>query len=412
MLALAGPGCSSEAPSETVEATEMAISAGRDLSQFEVNFYGLVALYHPSHGGGGGFAARPCSAAILNSTGGRSIVLTARHCVTTDGSTSGPLVAANTLRLSPKASPGAAGPPSDAVTPRAVFADAYYPDCFEYAQDSALIYVDADWSANVASRLGVWLGGPDRSGTAVDEAMGYGWNIVPDIWDCAANPSGEYGAGTARASMSFQRSAPYGFRCTSVLQWFYGFPEPNAANNRIMCGDSGGPDFVDMVFSEGYSVEHLLGVHSGMNLSVAYSAGIGLPIQQALGGMFLSPLKTGHTFNLSRAPSSHLVRLVSNSGGAGTTWIYNWATQHIYDPSQEDIDQDWCLELVPTTKRVTATLCSGASTQKWYLDPTLRIRSQSATGLCLTAPTGEVFLTVSTCADLPERQGWVFHPQP
>jgi hypothetical protein len=56
---------------------------------------------------------------------------------------------------------------------------------------------------------------------------------------------------------------------------------------------------------------------------------------------------------------------------------------------------------------VVANLCTGATTQKWYLDALLRIRNSSATGLCLTA--NGAAAKVATCADLPLTQGWFFH---
>ena len=115
----------------------------------------------------------------------------------------------------------------------------------------------------------------------------------------------------------------------------------------------------------------------------------------------------GTASSLSRALNQHTVSLQPSTL---TRWIYDWSTAHIYDPSQEDVDEDWCLDL--SGNRVVANLCSTSASQRWYPDPMTRIRSGNpTTGNCLTAPTSGSTITVSACADLPTRQGWYFRVQ-
>jgi hypothetical protein len=396
-----GSGCS--APLLDTGTDREAIVNGVALSQGELTHYGLVAIYHPDDPGKQQFFPRPCSGTIIASASGRSTVLTARHCVTTDGTVNGPIAPVSAFRLIASLTPGPANPnpPAGTVIPTDVTAQPITLGApSDASQDLAVLHVNVDWSANVAARLGMWVGGATGSYSGVDVSLGYGINVVDS--SCSTDRS-IVGAGVARRGGVFTR-------VTTVIDqvsgsWQSVNAQPNGIGQAIACGDSGGPDFVDMQFDDNASMEVLVGVHSRGDQTMSRSAGPSAWLQSALGGLALGPL--GTTARLSRPLNSHTVSLTSSST---TFWLYNWNTHQIFDPSQEDVDQDWCLDLSGTT--LTANLCSAAATQKWFIDPTLRVRNSSTTGKCLTAPASGSTVSVANCVDLPNRQGWYFRAQP
>jgi hypothetical protein len=249
-------------------------------------------------------------------------------------------------------------------------------------------------------RLGIWVGGPTLAYPGIDTAFGYGINVAD--WNCDADRS-IVGAGIARRTQGFTRTSA--FSDTASISWYGSYAQPSSANGTVICGDSGGPDFVTSEFDDNASIDQLVGVHSTGSSTDLDSAGPSFWLQTTLGGTLLGVMGTAST--LSRPLNQHTVSLQASST---TTWIYNWNTAQIYDPSQEDVDQDWCLDLSGST--VTANLCNSTKTsQHWYPDSMTRIRNGSTTGKCMTAPTSGSTITVATCADLPTRQGWYFRVQ-
>ena len=399
-----------QGPGEEAAQTQGAIVNGTNATQGMLDLYGIVALYHPDSQGIQQYWPRPCSAKILFARPSIAAVLTARHCVTTNEQIGGPVAAPSQLALIHSLNPGPANPnlPPGTIPATALVAMPVAGlTTVTTAEDLAIVYVGANnWPSMATGRLGIWVGGPARAYPGIDLAFGYG--ITVSDWNCGTDRS-IVGAGTARWTEGFTRQSYVSDTAPAdgaYLPWYGIFAQPSSANGTLICGDSGGPDFVTSEFDDNASVGQLVGVHSQANDAELFDTGPNLWLQTTLGGTLLGVMGTAST--LSRPLNQHTVSLQASSS---TSWIYNWNTAQIYDPSQEDVDEDWCLDLMGNT--VVANLCNTTKpSQRWYPDAMTRIRSGNATtGNCLTAPTSGSTITVSACADLPTRQGWYFRVQ-
>ena len=404
LLACGLVACSSSNSEENAAKVNEAIVNGTALTTADVNFYGLVAVYHPDGDGLTTWFPRPCGGTILSSINGISTVLTARHCVTTNNDIDGVVAPASSFRLLPTATPGPANPnpPAGTVTPTQVLAPVFNSASPASEQDLALLVVSADWSTHVLARGGIWLAGPANAYHGVDYALGYGIN-TPD-WNCYTDRS-IVGAGVARMGLGFTDTSLVSTDASRI--WQYSFTQPNGGSQAVICGDSGGPDFVDMYFDDDVFDTTLVGVHSTGSTTAGGSAGMSLWLQQALGGLPLG-MHNGVKHNLYRALNSHTVSVSSTNY---TRWLYDYVTHTVYDPSQEDVDEDWCLD-ANGSSNVVANLCSGAASQKWYPTTNLQLRNASLTGKCLSLPSSGTTPKVVTCSDSPGTQAWQFHAQP
>lgn len=374
------------------------------LSQNELNYYGLVAIYFRDPEDNTRWYGRPCSGIILRSNGITSKVLTARHCVSQGGGAADLPVAPSMLRLNASLAPGfpSPNPPSGSVTPTSITVSPYSSGLSDTSQNWALINVPVDWRDRTSFRLGIWLGGPARTSNQVDLVLGYGMNGTD--FDCHINDSGRnsYSPGVARRGGVIPRTA---FEANDDYRtWSYTL-DGLATTQRPRCGDDGGPDFVEQYFNDEIYDTTLMGVRSYQVGHDRYSksAGISLWLQEALNGTYLQPLGGG-TKNLYRALNTTTVSLTTSNA---TPWFYDWKTGSISDRSQADIGTTYCLDVSGST--VDAKVCNGSSAQKWELYPNTRIKN-AASGRCLTAPTSGSTATVATCGSAT-TQAWHFHAQ-
>ena len=413
MIAAGSAACGGADPrqgsGEDVAQTQGAIVNGVTVTQGQLDYYGIVALYHPDYQGVQQFWPRPCTSKILYARPTAAAVLTARHCVTTNGQPDGTVAAPSQLALIHSINPGPANPnlPSGTIPATAITAFPIGLTTVTSAQDMAIVYVGANnWPSMATGRVGLWVGGPVLAYPGIDLAFGYGIDVAD--WSCDTDRS-IVGAGTARWTEGFTRLSYFIDTAqddNAFLPWYGHYAQPDSVNGTLICGDSGGPDFVTSEFDDNASIDQLVGVHSEATSTTLDSAGPDLWLQTTLGGTMLGLMGTASS--LSRPLNKHTISLQASTL---TRWIYNTNTAQIYDPSQEDINQDWCLDLSGST--VVANLCDPTRTsQRWYPDPMTRVRSEnSTTGKCLTAPTSGSTISVATCADLPTRQGWYFRVQ-
>lgn len=402
-VALCATACSGNyEDSEPDVATETSgIWNGVNLTASELNASGLVAIYHPRPPDFPNFYPRPCSGVIVRSVGGRSTVLTARHCVTTNGSISGPLVDPSVLRLTPTLSPGPAlpDPPPDAVTP------SYVMDKMDALQDIAVVFVPADWSSIANNRLGLYVGDPDRLISQQFTAYGYGIS-EPDPY-CGSTHN-TVGAGIASSGAFFTVTEGH---LTNGQPAEYAHTALSTAGQALYCGDSGGPD--ELVNAAGRVV---LGVHStGATTSgPVYSTAFDLGLQNRLSGLFLRPGNAGPEAMLGEDPATGNVVMIPQGGEPLTTLVYDSSTKQLWLNGRcvSAISSFW-----PPSIAWLATCNTSQPTQLWNVNPNGQIVNP-ITGKCLSnnLSTGVMLaacvLTINGRPVRPSSTLWTFRAQP
>lgn len=401
-VALCTVACSGgyESSSPETETEASPIYAGVELSQSELDASGLVAVYHPHPPEFPDFYPRPCSGVIVRSSGGLSMVLTARHCVTTDGDDDGPLVNAFQLRLSRTLRPLAAppGPPPDAVTPTFIF------DKMGARMDIAAVFVVADWQAVADQRMGLYVGDPRSLQSQRFTAYGYGINEYDA--GCGVTHS-TFGAGIARSGSDFTVTTGRIFFGGQPASYEY---SPISTNGQVtMCGDSGGPD--ELINGAG---RLLLGVHSsGVSLDIdSTSTPFDFSMQELLGGLYLGNRMANPDSMLGENPSTHNVQMVARDSEQRTTVTYDVPTKRIQMNGR-------CLSavsgfIIPPPAWLAACNASDPA-QMWTVYPNGQI-ANPRTGKCLTngssgVALGACVLTLNGRPIRPSATMWSFRAQ-
>jgi hypothetical protein len=402
-LVLVGCGESTELLEDDVATEQSELISNITVSENEAAQRGLVAIYHPKLPE---FAIqpRPCSGVIVRSSGGQSIVLTARHCVTLDGLTGGVVASPSQIRFVPGASPGRARcpwpqtscpnptPPASSIAASAIVD--FGPD-----RDIVVVTVPADWSSIANNRLGLYIGRTDALMNRQLSAYGYGINNL--VTNCNDLPWSVSGAGTARVGTFVINEVSSG---ANPIQYRYAIP--NLQDQRIMCGDSGGPDQADLWGNWRY----ILGIHSsGISFS-AKSIAFDLPVQQAMGGVFLSVRKIG---------SASVPELKNVAVGAGGKILMAPSANAqvaavMYDvPNRRILFGGSCMGArlnAQGQNEPFVTMCNASDPQQqWLFDPSTEIRNLGI-GQCMTA-LSDSNVALSPCNVYDDRQRRLFHPQ-
>ncbi|HEX6278154.1 MAG TPA: RICIN domain-containing protein [Polyangiaceae bacterium] len=379
-----------------------AIVNGSVLSAAQVQDSGLVAIYHPKLPSFTWYP-RPCSGVVIRSyappfstVGVVTWVLTARHCVTTDGGIWGPLASPNQLRLIPSTNPGPAAPnpPAAAVTPVSVT------DLGGLAGDTAIVTLLVDWSAIASRRLGLFVG---KSSSLVGKSLtAFGYGINPNDPSCSTNNT-SVGAGIARSGGAFpvvSSSEYFGGQSAS-----YSYTNSNSAGQSVVCGDSGGPD--QLLTLNG--MRYVLGIHSGPDGGTMRSDVINKALLDTIGGLFLSP-SNNRSFDLAVDANNNII-FVAN-GDLRRAWTkYDAATrQLVMSGSCVGTVTNAAGQLVPKVMP-----CNSADPwQKWDFNASFQLKSVQ-NGQCWTSPSAGQ-LTLSACTSgwfgPSASQQWLFSAQP
>jgi hypothetical protein len=395
LCALSLGGCSAGAPEEVITSTRSPIVNGTEESELTAQVFDQVAVYHPGLNGAPWFP-RPCSGMLVRSSVGFSYVLTARHCVTSDLSVNGPLVAPTSVRVLPGARPGLAAPnpPAAAVVGDDIQAMPISTAGPE-ARDIAMIRVRANWAPFV-TKFGMAVSAPNTFNSLPLFAFGYGINTFDTgCFDHTQNTV-TTGAGIARFGASFiiaSGSAPFP---DQVPGGFYSYVNRTGGNppQSVICGDSGGPDLIALA-----GAFQILGVHSEGTFNPgdqAVSTAAGTWVEDTLGGLYLSPDSMA---NYNFSVTSSWVPFLDLNTNINQTLRYDPATQRI-----NAFAMSRCL--VPAGGEPMAP-CQDIPLQRWAVGSDRRIIHVQS-GLCLTAANIQVF--GATCNDSP-AQRWQFHAQ-
>jgi hypothetical protein len=244
----------------------------------------------------------------------------------------------------------------------------------------------------------MWVGPPSALVGFKARSIGYGINKYDN--KCGSDMSTE-GAGTARYADGFfiqTASDPF----AGLQGGFYGLTNPNNPNSmqRLICGDSGGPDFT-LIGGTWTGIS----VHStGIDENPAISTSTNTFAQDALGGVFLSSAGAPN-MNVAVNQSTFAVSLHDDLTAPTGSALH-------FDPETHRISlqgQSRCL--TPGSPVSMSATCSTAANQRWTLAGDGRIISNFAS-TCLTVSGTNVVTT--TCANgltVEANQFWTFHPQ-
>lgn len=357
--------------SQDVQQVSQGILNGTDLSSNGLS----AAVYHsltqplascPSWPAG--WLSRPCSGTVLKRTGSQTYVLTARHCVTTDGTTGGPLVASGALRVSTAVNPGpvamGGSPPASALPATVVGAAAGT----DVGTDLAIVRVDSQLPLSSPRRLRVF-----RDTKAVlawwrwKVDFGYGRKLAGDC-------DGDVNSGAGQLRYASQ------FELKDVRDDYYVYDNINSSGQQIIHGDSGGGAFIREFDTGELS---LIGVHSTGAMTPGKDAGstkLAEFIQSRMGGLFLA--------RFNDVNSTNVVGVAVAGPGAVLQWQRSGdvSTNRVYFVSIANRLQiaGYCANDEGNGVAVKTQLCNQATpTQNWTVaNGTIKNLS---TGRCLLA---------------------------
>jgi hypothetical protein len=397
LCALGIGACSPVAPDDSADVVTTktsAIANGTDLSELSAQTYNLAAVYHAGLNGAQWFP-RPCSGMVVKATEDAfSYVMTARHCVTSDLSIDGPLAAPASIRVVPRAKPGLAPPPFDAVVADDIQAMPVTGSVETH--DLAMIRVRANW-APLVRKHGFVVSAPETLVGRLLLAFGYGISEFNTACTDHSQNTVTTGAGIARSGSWFTVAGGSPPPPPPEGGGYYSFFNSNGGDpaQSIICGDSGGPDFVLL----GAALQ-AAGVHSQGALSLgekSLSTAANTWVQDTLGGMYLSPDSMA---NYNFAVNANWVPFLTTNDNNGRTLRFYPSTKRI-----NAFGANRCL--VPTNQAAMAT-CQDVALQRWDIGADRRIIHIDS-GQCLTASGTSVF---GAACDGSAAQRWQFHPQP
>lgn len=389
-------GAADEPSSEAVSSASSPIVNGTVMNDAQVQLYGMAAVYHKAYNPDNTWFwwPRPCSGVIIRSISGISHVLTARHCITRDGTTDGVPMAAADIRISRAASPGLANPnpPASAVT---AFSITPMPvtGFSSTSRDMALVRVNVDWSTSVSSRLGIFVNHPSVLAGVSMTPFGFGINVNDN--NCYNNRQSTTGAGIARWG------GPFTISSGAIAGQGGQYDFPNSTGKRVLCGDSGGHDVAHLGHSEYGVWGHILGVHS-TGAATAQNSAASLWLQNTM-PPYLSPYSDrtlsvglagagGISLDLWAAPDSQVI-----------TVKYNAGTKQILDNGPRCLNHS-----------LLWATCNNSNSQAWTLTVNQKLINVQ-TNLCL-AHSGAFNIVTQACTtasqNISRRQMWAWHIQP
>jgi hypothetical protein len=403
-------GSDAELPelAESTDSTAEAVVNGTAVSAAVAQARGLVAIYHmdrtvtPNV-----WFPRVCSGKIIRSVNGQSKVITARHCVTTNGDTSGSLLPVGDFRLLPGTSVALPNPnpPAAAVTPVGLTAAPVSDTVDERARDLAVFTVNANWSAQVATKDPLYLGDPALLVNANVQAFGYGINV--SNWACQGNGSVTTGAGVARTANPFKVTFSKLFGDAG----YYTHNNQNSAGQAVICGDSGGPDFTTIFGFTGMA--HFTGVHSTGGTTSAEQSTPSVWLQMAVGGSYMSSFSNGS--NAGNPIGANYMKMLPAGDLSTTPLLYNLKTKRL-----KHANHSLCVafgvrnDAQQTIGTILVSCGTTGNNEVWTITNDLRLKNTGADGLCLHANSSSNLLDLRPCVD--DGNVWLqrfhFHPQP
>jgi hypothetical protein len=395
-------GCADHASTEGAsgEAEAVATAESRIINGFEEsrNINSVAALYK-QRSGRWGFT---CSARVLNPTSNVKAILTARHCVTTDGTIGGPLVNAAERKVTAQLAPGYE--PADTTTQFKVATRLVA----HSTQDLAILWVTGD------------IGLPDLSnylpfgmsllptqnliGDYLDH-YGYGLN-VPSTSD--PTPEQRETLGILRCGLSFEVTGD------NVTTYDYKEVSWHPMKAEVTYGDSGGPSELTIWPVPQTSARYQVGVHSlkGRDVSIA---GNWSWIRDQLTYVYLrnAQFHERRVYWPSVASRTLLTTVESTTD--------SWHSKLIYDNPSKTI-QVWgssalsgkCVDLQWNNTEDGTPFwlwtCTGGNAQRFVITPDQQLALEGHPGKCLAEDTSHA-LVVATC-EKKAAQTWIFDHNP
>lgn len=327
-----------------------------------------------------------CSGTVLKRTSTQSWVLTARHCITTDGKIPGPLLSASDLKVTTEVAPGAWVEPDTGST---VFDRVAMPtSTTDIGADLAILRVVGQLPLAGSGRIGVNVGPTSAVLGSSVSVMAYGPYVMDDFDT----------AGTLRSASGFPVLSDNGrtFLHGSTGSGGQGFDH----------GDSGGTIYRTSAWGRSGTWNTLYGVHSTygnggyLNPSVA---GNWAWIQAQLGGVFISQAGALST-NLGSVMTPPSVNSPLRNGYTGNSSRTRWT----YEPVAGTLTLGG-LCAYGSGSSITLKTCASSDAYRWDLLPNggyVRIRNRSL-GTCITNATTP---TLATCGT--SSLAAVFHTEP
>ena len=391
----AAPGCGDAETGDALEEESSAIGNGTEVG---TNGYGVVAVYHKrTSSPSSAWYPHPCTGVVLtpSKTNGY-IILTARHCVTSDpGNVDGPTLPPSAIKVSADVAPGQL-PPANAPTA-----------CEVVGAPLDVNYLNLGEVLDMAT-VGVCQPIPGLSATANPLFMGSNGDLIGQTVTAYG-----YGLDENDATGGILRRATgltivKGFNGGATgYDYTYLDMTPGTNGAYLTFGDSGGPSF----WNAPNALKVQVGVHkSYSSRDTAVSRITAQFIGGVVGRFYIRP-QDAMTRALSRssdqAGASVNAAVTANiSPGDLTTrqWFrYDFPTRHIMTviastPTCLRRNGDNTLEMVACN--------STAASQKWWVTLENTLRDSSGTS-CLKR-SGTSGAVVAPCSSTDTSQKWYF----
>lgn len=396
-------GCAVEVGNESYESTDSVQSAIVNGYTASRNDHAVAALYKLRSNNKWGFT---CSGRVLNPSSNVKAILTARHCVTVDGTINGQLVDPEDRKVTALRAPGYE--PNDTTTD------------FQFAtkihahssKDIALIWVSGgvglpDLYTNMTVGLSP-LATSNYVGEYIDQ---YGYGLT--VFNHDPTPQQRLSLGTLRYGLDFEITAD---NATSDI---YSYWNTSAGSmSKTAPGDSGGPSLYEVWPNYYTRATYQLGVHSWANENSTGGdvsiAGLWNWLNDELGYMYLRNARSlNRRAYWANANSQTLVTSVASTSDS-------WHSKLVYDPDSKVLRvygssgfSGKCVDLKwnDTTSNTPFWLwnCSAGSAQRFIVTQDQQLEMEGHRGKCLSDNgTG---LVVANCA-ATSAQTWMFDHNP